>query len=144
MVDEILRRRVMMTRAEKRIQLDKLKQAFGQSTLKDLLNNNSSNFSDNFDYSDNNNFDNATRNSSPNCDLDATRNSFSADNFSLHDNYLCDGSPDKMQMEALKELNINDIKDFLNNDTSKPFEKQKRAPPPQYHLEFSRGDDKDQ
>ena len=48
-------------------------------------------------------------------------------------------------MEALKELNINDIKDFLNHnpDKTKQFEKQKRAPPPQYHLESSQGDVKD-
>ena len=46
-------------------------------------------------------------------------------------------------MDALEELNIRDIKDFLNNDTSKPFEKQKRAPPPHYYLESNRGNVKD-
>ena len=63
----------------------------------------------------------------------------------LPDNYLCEGSPDKMMMEALKELNIDDIRDFLKEEspTSKPFEKKKRAPPPRYHLESSRGDIKD-
>ena len=66
--------------------------------------------------------------------------------FDLLDNYLCGGSPDKLLMEALKKLNINDIKDFLNlynDDKSKQFEKQMRAPPPQYHLESSRDDVKD-
>ena len=31
----------------------------------------------------------------------------------LPDNYLCEGSPDKMMMDALKELDIDDIRDFL-------------------------------
>ena len=64
----------------------------------------------------------------------------------LPDKYFCEGSPDKLMMEALKELNINDIKDFLmagGPETSEQFEKEKRAPPPQYHLESSRGDVKD-
>ena len=49
-------------------------------------------------------------------------------------------------MEVSKELNINDIKDFLiagGPDTSEQFEKEKQAPPPQYHLESSRGNVKD-
>ena len=52
-------------------------------------------------------------------------------------------------MDVLKELSIDDIQDFLkendkeNTDISTPFEKQQRAPPPQYHLESSRGDVKD-
>ena len=32
---------------------------------------------------------------------------------------------------------------FFLNDKSKPFEKQKHKPPPQYHIESSRGDVKD-
>ena len=66
--------------------------------------------------------------------------------FDLPDNYLCGGLPDKLMIETLKELNIDDLKDFLNHnndDKIKPFEKQKRAPPPQYHLESSRVDVKD-
>ena len=62
----------------------------------------------------------------------------------LPDNYLCGGSLDKMLIEALKKINISDIKDFFNNNKSKPFEKQKHAPPPQYHLKSSHGDVKDQ
>ena len=77
-----------------------------------------------------------THNSSP-------KNKSNRDFEGLPDNYLCGGLPNKMSMEALKELNISDIKEFLNNDTSKRFKKQKRAPPPQYHLESNGGDVKD-
>ena len=47
-----------------------------------------------------------------------------------------------MMMDALKELNIDDIWDFLKEEspTSKPFEKKKCAPPPRYYLESCRGD----
>ena len=90
---------------------------------------------DNLDLCDNATRDSSSENTNPgsfsgNCD-DATQYSF----FDLPDNYLCGGFPDKLMMEALKELNTNDIKDFLNHnndDTSKQFEKQKRAPPPPY------------
>ena len=53
----------------------------------------------------------------------------------LPDHYLCEGSSDKMMMDALKELNIEDIRDFLKEEspTSKPFKKEKRAPPPRYY-----------
>ena len=46
----------------------------------------------------------------------------------LPDHYLCEGSLDKMMMDALKELNIDDICDFLNKEspTSKPFKKNAR------------------
>ena len=54
----------------------------------------------------------------------SSKDKYNLDFDGLLDNYLCGGLPDKMLMEALKELNIRDIKDFLNNDTSKPFEKQ--------------------
>ena len=60
--------------------------------------------------------------------------------------YLCEGSPDKMMRDALKEMNINDIRGFLKEEKSpdsKIFEAEKRAPPPRYHLESSRGDVKD-
>ena len=63
----------------------------------------------------------------------------------LPDNYLCEGSPTKKVLDALKELNIDDIRDFLKEEypNFKPFEKEKRAQPPRYHLESSRGDVKD-
>ena len=94
-------------------------------------------------------------------DFDATHNSLFADNNnpsssdltkglpgkkSIQDKYFCEGSPDKLMMEALKELNINDIKDFLmvgGPAKTEQFEKEKRAPPLQYHLESSRGNIKD-
>ena len=46
----------------------------------------------------------------------------------LPDHYLCENSPDIMMMGALKELNIDDIRDFLKEEspTSKPFEKKTR------------------
>ena len=48
-------------------------------------------------------------------------------------------------LEALKELNINNLKDFLrkNDPPYKQFQKEERLPPNQYHLESSRGDVKD-
>ena len=60
----------------------------------------------------------------------------------LPDHYLCEGSPDKMMMDALEELNIDDIRDFLQekSPTSKLFEKEQRVPPLRYHLGPSRGD----
>ena len=64
----------------------------------------------------------------------------------LPEKYFYEGSSDKLMIEALTELNINDIQDFLmagGPDKSEQFEKEKRAPPPQYHLESSRGDVKD-
>ena len=76
-------------------------------------------------------------NSKKNCDTDCDNNFFD----SLPDKYLCEGYPDKLMLEALKELNIHDIEDFLNEakPPDKPFEKDARAAPPQYHLESSRG-----
>ena len=63
----------------------------------------------------------------------------------LPDNYLCEGSPDKMVMDALKELNIQDIQNFLkdNHSEEQQFKKGERAPPLQYHLESSCGNVKD-
>ena len=65
---------------------------------------------------------------------------------SLLDEYVYECSPDKLIIEALKELNINDIRDFFmagGPENTEQFEKEKRAPPPQYHLESSRGDVKE-
>ena len=54
----------------------------------------------------------------------------------LPDHYLCEGSPDKMMMDALKELNINDIRDFLQEESpnSQPFEKKTTCATPQISL----------
>ena len=65
----------------------------------------------------------------------------------LPGNYLCESSPDKMMHNALKELTIDDIRDFLKEEELsdyKTFEKGKRAPLPQYRLESSHGIVKDQ
>jgi len=73
----------------------------------------------------------------------------------LPDRYLQEGVPDKDFLDRLKELNIHDLKDridvILNNDNNnnnnnirdQPFAKEQRAPPPQYHLESSRGETKE-
>ncbi|OEU11655.1 hypothetical protein FRACYDRAFT_244773 [Fragilariopsis cylindrus CCMP1102] len=60
----------------------------------------------------------------------------------MGDDYLCEGDPGEMLKQALKELDMNDIKDLMqDSDTDAPlFEKQERKPPLQYHLESSRGD----
>ena len=83
------------------------------------------------------NFDNLKKN----CDTDCNNNFFDK----LPEKYSCEGSPDKLMLEALKELNIHDIKDFLNKakPPDKPFKKNTCAAPAQYHLESSRGMVKD-
>ena len=35
----------------------------------------------------------------------------------LPENYLCEGSPDKMMRDALKELNTDDIRDFFKEES---------------------------
>ena len=100
-----------------KIVTEQFKQMLGQNTREGLLNNNFSNTCDNFDFS-NINFD-AMYGSSSVTDNDLTHNSSfknksNRDFERLLDNYLCGGLPDKLMMEALKELNISDIKDFSN------------------------------
>ena len=72
-----------MTRQQRKKELDSLKHALGG---------------------------NHTRDSPPLPDQDSTPPSKLPSNatLGLPDNYLCEGSPDKMMMDALKELNIND------------------------------------
>ena len=109
-----------MTRTQNRMQLDRLKRTLGQNTREGLLNNSLSNSSDKFNSSDN--YDDNSD------DSDATPADKSNLDFEgLLDSYLCGGLPDKILIEALKELNISDIKQILNNNKSKPFEKQKSA-----------------
>ena len=64
---------------------------------------------------------------------------WSCETFRHVDNYLCKGFPGKIMMDALKELNIEDVWDLLNdNDTEdRQFEKERQEPPPNYHLESS-------
>ena len=50
-------------------------------------------------------------------------------------------------MDGLKELNIHDSRDFFeenSTDKSKPFEIEKCTVPPEYHLDSSHSDVKDQ
>ena len=107
------------TRANRKLQVNAIKKALGLNYVCDAdardddLNSPSSPSSS---YSSNREFD-ATRDSSF---ADNNNNSSSSDSTkglpgkkSLSDKYFCEGSPDKLIMEALKELNINDIKDFL-------------------------------
>ena len=68
----------------------------------------------------------------------------------LEDPFHYEGSIDDSLLAKLKELNIHDAKQIIdgkNDDASKPktatFAKAGRAPPPQCHLESSRGKVKD-
>ena len=91
-----------VTRAKRKEQLDALKRALG------MLNSDTSDI----DISD------ATK---KNPDTDCDNNFFDEE---LPSRYLSEGSPDKLMMEALKELNIHDIRDFLQENVppDKPFE----------------------
>ena len=128
MLNQVFKGRVM-TCAQRKQNFDALKQALGDNHARDNTDN---------ETIDTDNFIGDTLNSS-----------FNPKSLGLPDNYLYEGSPDKQMMDILKELNIDDIRDFLkdndkeNTDISTPFKKQQRAPPPQYHLESSRGDVKD-
>ena len=127
--DQLFKGRVM-TRSQQKQAYSKLKHALGRN----LTRNKETTYGDG-DGDNNNASDNVNDEAR---DLNPIMNE-------LPDHYLCEGSPDKMMMNALKELNINDIRDFLQEEspTSKPFKKEQRAPPPRYHLESSRGDVKD-
>ena len=68
----------------------------------------------------------------------------------LPDRYTYEGNPDADLLQILKEMNIHDIKDFINDnehfaqdEKDEQFTKDDRPPPPQYHLESSRGEVKD-
>lgn len=63
--------------------------------------------------------------SEKNPDIDYNNNLFDE----LQDYYLSEGSPDKLMMGFLKELNINGIKEFLNDNKlpDKPFQKKTHA-----------------
>ena len=126
----------VMTRSQRKEAYSKLKHALGRNLTRDE----ETNYGDWKDITDPNygNEDDNNANDNDARDLNQIMNE-------LPDYYLCEGSPDKMMMDILKELNIDDIRDFLQEEspTSKPFEKEQRVPPPRYHLESSRGDVKD-
>ena len=135
LADQLFKGRVM-TRAQRKEAYTKLKHALGRNLTRDEETN----------YGDVNESDGTYggETGDENDDAENARDLNPIMN-ELPDNYLYEGSPDKMMMDALKELNIDDIRDFLKEESpnSKPFEKEKRAPPPRYHLESSRGDVKD-
>ena len=71
--------------------------------------------------------------------------------------FIVEGDPDSLVREYLKDLTMQDIRDFTDNtgcnnngksmdnngksmDNDATFEKEERSPPPQYHLESSRGE----
>ena len=140
------------TRANRKLQVDTLKKVLG---LNHVYNTDSSSNRD-FDVTRKSSFADNNNNSSSsdptkghNSDISSFSDSTKGlpGKKSLPDKYFYEGSPDKLMMEALKELNTNDIKDFLMDSSpakTEQFEKEKRAPPSQYHLESSRGDVKDQ
>ena len=74
------------------------------------------------------NFSDTSDNPKKNCDTKCDNNFFN----DLPEKYLSKSSPDKLMLEALKELNIHDIKDFLNKakPPDKLFEKDTCAAPP--------------
>ena len=135
LADQLFKGQVM-TRAQRKGAYTKLKHALGRN----LTCNEESNYGDR-NESDSTYVDEG---SDENVDAENAREENPLMN-QLPDNYLCKGSLDKMMMNALKELNIDDIRDFLKekSPSSKPFEKEKRAPLPRYHLESSCGDVKD-
>ena len=94
-----------MTCAQRKKELDELKCALGGNHARDS--------SDNLDLDD-------VCNSDPNLQFPSN------DTLDFSNNYLCEGSHDKMMMDSLIELNINDIRDFLKDmdpDNPKPFGK---------------------
>ena len=134
LADQLFKGRVM-TRFQRKEAYSKLKHALGRN----LMRNKETNYGDGKD--NDSNYGNEDDNNASDHDARGLNPIMNE----LPDHYLCEGSPDKMMMDALKELNIDDIRDFLQEEspTSKPFEKEQRAPPPRYHLESSRGDVKD-
>ena len=123
LMNGLLKGRAVSTRANRKEQVDALKKALGLNHIRDA----------DVAHDDKNN-----NSESPSPSKTQIKE--------LPDRYLSEGSSDKLMMEALKELNINDICDFLKEEEPpdlKQFEKEKRAQPPQYHLESSRGDVKD-
>ena len=125
-----------MTRAQQREAYNKLQHALGRNFVRD----------ENSNYNNENNISNSNYgNEDDNNATDDDARELNPIVNELPDHYLCEGSPDKMMMDAFMELDIDAIWDFLKEEspTSKPFEKEKRTPPPRYHLESSCGDVKD-
>ena len=101
--------RNITTRNQRKLQIEQLKQALGLVSTE---------FQDDLEKSRENS----------NEESEKSRNN-SREEFCetvLPDRYLCEGSPDKLMLEALKELNINDLKDILreNESPDKHFQKE--------------------
>ena len=148
--------RRVMTCAQRRKQVDALKKALGAQTPCDT--DLGSNFSENLDSDM---LPRGTSDLSPNSVPPGSRSSHSAPvstdlksssgtTHALPDRYTFKGTPDNSLLDVLKELNIDDIKDFLksnedllDHEETDQFIKDERCPPPQYDLESSRGRVKD-
>lgn len=63
----------------------------------------------------------------------------------LPERYLCEALPDKLMLEAFKELNIHDLKDILCNmePRDKQFQKVECSPTNQYHIKSSQSNVKE-
>ena len=151
MLNGIKKGRAITTRANRKLQVDALKKALGSNHVRNTDFSNDRDFAAtrNSSFADNdNNSSSSDSNKGHNNDISSSSGSTKGlpGKQALPDKFFCEGLPDKLMMEALKELNINDVKDFLmagGQENTEQFEKEKRAPPPQYHLESSRGDVKD-
>ena len=147
MLNGISKGKAVTTCTNRKLQVDVLKRALGLKHVRDS--------------EDAHNDNNDDFNSSSNRDFDVTRDSSSADNNNhsssdltkglpekcLLDKYFCEGSPNKIMMEALKELNINEIKEFLmagGPEETEQSEKENARHLHNCHLESSRGGVKDQ
>ena len=69
----------------------------------------------------------------------------SEEEFDPEGRFIKEGTITDEMKQFLKELTVADIRDFLSDESSNesPFSKEDRVPPPQYHLESSRGEVKD-
>ena len=143
MLNGIEKGRAVTTCANRKLQVDMLKKALVLNHVLDAdarendFNSSSSDATRDSSFVDYNN--NSSSNTANNNNNSSTKGL--PGEKCLPDKYFCEGFPDKLMMEALKELNINDIKEFPmagGPAKTEQFEKGKRAPPPQYHLKSSR------
>ena len=97
LLNRISKRQAVTTRANRKEQSDALKTALGLNHERDTPGDTDTGDAHDVNFDFNFNLDSS---SCPKTKV-------------LPDKYFCECSPDKLMMEALKELNINDIKDFL-------------------------------
>ena len=138
MLNRTSKRRTVTTHTKRKEQIDALKKALGLNHACDINDrfNSSSNcddFNSNPEFNATHDSSSANKNNPSSCTqtkgLPGENNASSnTQTKGLPYKYFCEGSPDKLMMEALKELNINSIKDFLmagGPDKIKQFEKEK-------------------